>query len=112
MNRLFGWMLAGCMILLTGCGIEVPPEKAAYIGEWQATTMYLLITRDGSVRYKRIEGGVTTSVEGPLKAFDGDNFEVGVGPMSTTFIVNRPPYLDGETWKMQVDGVPLTKTAE
>ena len=33
---------------LYGCGKPVPPEKAAYVGEWQEKTMYLLITQDGS----------------------------------------------------------------
>jgi hypothetical protein len=72
--------------------------------------MYLLITQDGSVKYKRLKDGGTTSVEGPLKGFNGNNFDVGVGPMATTFVVTKPPYQDGEDWKMVVDGLELTKT--
>ena len=97
---------------LFGCGKPVPPEKSAYVGEWQEKTMYLLITQDGSVRYKRLKGGASTSIEGPLKGFDGNNFEVGIGPISTTFLVGKPPYQDGEKWKIVVDGVELTKTAQ
>ena len=97
---------------LIGCGIPVPPEKSAYVGEWQEKTMYLLITQDGSVRYKRLKGGATTSIEGPLKSFDGNNFAVGIGPMSSMFVVDKPPYQDGQTWKMMVDGVELTRTAQ
>ena len=100
-------LLAFCFV---GCGKPVPVEKTAYVGEWQDKTMYLLITQDGSVRYKRLKAGVTTSIEGPLKGFDGDNFEVGIGPMSTTFIVSKPPYQDGAQWKMVVDDVELTRT--
>jgi len=74
--------------------------------------MYLLITKDGSVRYKRLKGGVSTSVEGPLKGFDGNNFEVGIGPMSTTFVVRKPPYQDGGEWKMVVDDMELTRTTK
>jgi len=99
-------------LLLAGCGKPVPPEKSAYVGEWQEKTMYLLITQDGSVRYKRIKGGATSQVEGPLKAFEGDNFAVGIGPMSTTFVVSKPPYQDKGNWKMVVDGVELTKTSD
>jgi len=99
-------------LLLHGCGKPVPQEKSAYVGEWQEKAMYLLITQDGSVSYKRIKGGVTTSVNGPLKDFDGDNFSAGIGPMSTTFVVSRPPYQDKGRWKMVVDGVELTKTAD
>jgi hypothetical protein len=74
--------------------------------------MYLLITQDGSVRYKRLQGGASTSVEGPLKGFVGDNFDVGVGPMKTTFVVSKPPHQEGDKWRMTVDGVELTKTAD
>ena len=97
--------------LLVGCGKPVPPEKLSYVGEWQQPAMYLLITQDGSVKYKRVNGSTTKSIAGPLQGFDGDNFEVGIGPMSTTFVVSKPPYQDGETWKMVVDGVELTRTA-
>jgi hypothetical protein len=97
---------------LAACGKPVPAEKSAYVGEWQTRTMYLLITQDGSVRYKRLKGGASTSVEGPLKGFTGNDFEVGVGPMATTFVVSKPPYQDGERWKMVVDGVELVKTAD
>jgi hypothetical protein len=96
---------------LLGCGKPVPPERVAYVGEWQEKTMYLLITQDGSVRYKRLKGGGTTSVEGPLKGFTGNNFEVGLGPMATTFVVSKPPYQDGDKWKMVVDEVELVKTS-
>jgi hypothetical protein len=97
---------------LLGCGQPVPPDKAAYVGEWQEKTMYLLITQDGSVRYKRLKGGATVSVEGPLKGFAGDNFEVGIGPMTTTFIVSKPPYRDGDGWRMVVDEVDLVRTSD
>lgn len=99
------------LVSLAGCGKPVPQEKSAYVGEWQEKTMYLLITQDGSVRYKRLKAGGTTSVEGPLKGFIGNNFEVGIGPMTTTFVVSKPPYQDGGKWKMVVDEVELVKTA-
>jgi len=95
---------------LGGCGKSVPQEKAVYVGEWQDKAMYLLITQDGSVKYKRLKEGGTTSVEGPLKGFNGNNFDVGVGPMATTFVVSKPPYQVEGQWKMVVDGLELTKT--
>ena len=72
--------------------------------------MYLLITQAGSVSYKRLQRGTTTSVDAPLKRFVGDDVEVGIGPMSTTFLVSKAPYQVGKTWKVVVDGVELTKT--
>ncbi|MEO5672761.1 MAG: hypothetical protein ABIR26_18895 [Ramlibacter sp.] len=101
--------LFALVIALGGCGKPVPADKSAYIGEWQQEAMYLLITADGSVNYKRLRGGSTTTIEGPLRAFDGNNFDVGIGPMSTTFVVSKPPYQADGKWKMVVDGVELTR---
>lgn len=113
MKKVIAPLLAALALSLAACGKPVPADKAAYVGEWQDKTMYLLITQDGSVRYKRLKGGSTTSVDGPLKGFTGDNFEVGVGPMSTTFVVNTPPHqAEDGSWKMVVDEVALTRTAE
>ncbi len=74
---------------LYGCGIQVPADKVQYVGEWQSPEMYLLITQDGSVKYKRIKGGMTKSVSGPLRGFEGDNFIVGLPAVSTTFVVSE-----------------------
>ncbi|PTT87951.1 hypothetical protein DBR42_10660 [Pelomonas sp. HMWF004] len=97
------------VVLLIGCAKPVPTEKASYVGEWNGTAMALLITQDGSVAYRRLEGGVNKSIDGPLKGFEGDNFVVGIGPISTTFIVSSPPHQEGDVWKMTVDGVVLTR---
>src|SRR4051812_28432551 len=75
MNHVKWGFLIGGLLALSGCGKPVPVDKKAYVGEWQEKTMYVLITQDGSVRYKRLKGGASTSVEGPLKGFTGDNFE-------------------------------------
>ena len=95
---------------LVGCAKPLPPEKSSYVGEWQSSTMGLLITQDGHVAYKRLVGpNSSKSVSGPLQAFDGNNFIVGVGPIKTTFVVSAPPHEDRGTWKMTVDGVELTR---
>lgn len=98
--------------LLGACAEPVPVEKLDYVGEWRGFAMALLITPDGSVAYKRLKNGVTTSISGPLKRFEGDNFVVGFGPLSTTFEVSVPPHQDGADWKMTVDGVELTRLQE
>ncbi len=105
-------ILAALGILLCGCGKPVPQEKAAYIGQWQSENMYLNITADGSVNYKRKDGNASTEVNAPIKDFHGNDFDVGVGPMSTTFSVSKPPYQDGAQWKMVIDGVALTKVSD
>ncbi len=101
--------LSALLLILVACAKPVPPEKAAYVGYWKARTMSLLITQDGSVVYKRIKGGVTTSINAPLQGFHGNNFDVGLGSMKTTFVVSMPPHQAKGKWKMTVDGVRLTR---
>ena len=108
-SALAPWLAAA--LFLSACGKPVPAEKAAYVGEWRQPAMYLLITPDGTVKYERLKGGGKTTVEGPLKGFSGDNFDVGLGPIRTTFVVTKPPYEDEGKWKMVVDGVELTRTS-
>ena len=95
--------------LLIGCGQPLPADKAAYAGEWRGQDMSLRITSDGRVDYKRRTGGGNTSISAPIQRFEGDNFVVGVGPLHTTFVVAKPPHLDGGVWKMTVDGVELVR---
>jgi hypothetical protein len=102
-------VLLAASILLSGCGKPVPPDKAAYVGEWQSREMHLSITEDGSVKYKRVSGGVSKSLSAPLRGFEGDNFVVGLPFMSTTFVVAKAPYEQDGRWKMVVDGVTLTR---
>ena len=104
--------VAACLFLLAACGEPLPKSKVGYAGEWQAPSVYLLITPDGRVEYRRQREGGNVSIEAPIKEFEGDNFVVGVGPFTTTFVVSQPPKLgeDGK-WKMTVDGVELTRTS-
>lgn len=102
-------LLAGLAWLLSGCGIPVPEDKADYVGRWQSDNMSLAITAEGRVEYKRIEGAQSTSVNGPIKQFVGDNFEVGVGPLTTVFEVSQPPRKVDGNWVMVVDGEILIR---
>jgi hypothetical protein len=68
-----------------------------------------LLTRDGSVRYKRVRGNTTTSIEEPLRRVEGDNFVLGIPFMSSTFEVSKLPYQEAGTWKIVVDGMELTR---
>ncbi len=96
-------------LLFISCGQPVPPEKISYVGEWKSKEMYLLILPDGSVKYERLKGGATTTVTGPIKEFQGNNFVVGIALIKTTFVVSKPPYQENGVWKMIVDGVELSK---
>jgi hypothetical protein len=95
--------------LVIACAKPIAPERIAYVGEWKADNMRLVITQEGQVRYARVKGGARTTVDAPLKEFDGDDFIVGVGPMKTRFVVTKPPHREGNVWKMTVDGVELVR---
>jgi hypothetical protein len=97
-------------LLLASCAKPLPPEKMEYAGEWLSKEMYLLILEDGTVSYKRLKGGGTVEVNGPIQEFQGDDFVVGFAFIKTTFVVERPPYQEKGIWKMVVDGVELTRS--
>ncbi len=103
------WVAVLFALLLAGCGSPVPSDKAGYVGEWRAKDRVLVITQDGNVRYKRRDGSSNIGIDAPIKRFEGNNFVVGIGPFSTTFVVSKPPYQAGNVWKMVVDGVELLR---
>jgi hypothetical protein len=103
-------LLAG-LLMLSACGQAVPDDKSAYVGQWRAPNMTLLLAKDGTVSYKRVKGTATTTINAPLRRFEGDNFVVGIPFFSTTFEVSKPPYQEAGTWKMVVDGVELTRAS-
>jgi hypothetical protein len=105
-GRLF--LAAVAAILLAACGGPAPAVPPAYVGDWQGTNMRLQIGADGNVVYERKESGKSVSVNAPIKRFEGDNIVVGMGPITTTFVVSRTPQNVDGVWKMTVDGVELT----
>ena len=111
--RIFRTVLLASLFttLFIACAKPLPSDKASYTGEWKGGPVSLLITADGRVKYARKEGNLSKSLEAPLKEFKGDNFVVGVGFMSTEFVVTAPPHEEDGAWKMTVDGIELTRVA-
>jgi hypothetical protein len=108
--RTFKTVLSLLVVLaLAACNKPLPADRAAYAGQWSGAQVSLIITQDGMVDYKTVDGGVNKSINAPIKEFSGNDMVVGVGPMSTTFVIASPPHRVGEAWKMTVDGVELTK---
>jgi hypothetical protein len=100
------------MLALAACAEPLPPDKSNYAGEWRGGSIALLITPDGRAVYERKEGNLSKKLDAPVKEFKGDNFVVGVGFMSTEFVVTAPPHEEHGVWKMTVDGVELTRIAD
>lgn len=108
MNAMRAFALLLCM-LLAACAKPVPPPKATYVGDWRAENMVLQISAEGFVNYERRNGSNRTTINAPIQSVEGDDFVVGVGPFKTKFVVSKPPHLEGNAWKMTVDGVELTR---
>lgn len=92
------------IVLLAACAKPLPPDRQAYAGEWAAPGISLHIFPDGNVEYLREQPGTKISINAPIKAFEGDDFVVGVGPMTTRFDVTAPPQRGPQGWTMTVDG--------
>ena len=110
--NLINILIVAVMLFLSACSSPVPKDKLDYVGEWKSKEMVLLIMKDGTVAYKRFRNGGSTSVNGPIQEFRGDNFVVGFGPISTTFKVSEPPQEVDGVWQMVVDGVRVSKVSE
>jgi hypothetical protein len=90
-------------------GIPLAADKKSYAGTWTSSGITLKISLDGQVDYKKEEGSRKTSITGPIKEFDKDNFVVGFWFMTSTFEVQKTPFQEGERWAMVVDGTKLYK---
>ncbi|HET6264664.1 MAG TPA: hypothetical protein VFD95_07395 [Usitatibacter sp.] len=101
--------LFAAALLLAGCADPIPQDRLAYTGEWEAPNVRLVITPDGHVNYLRQDGGTKVTINAPLKRFDGDNFVVGIGPFTTTFVVQKPPRAVEGRYVMTVDGRELVR---
>jgi hypothetical protein len=109
MKRIAAALAAGFVLFLVACGQPLPPDRLSYVGQWESAQMWLVITPDGRCEYERKAGSGSRSIRGPIQRFVGDDFVVGVGPLSTTFKVAHPPRMVEGKWKMTVDGVELTR---
>ena len=108
MNKLLA--IALTCLLLASCAKSVPTDKLDYVGQWQSPEMSLLILKDGTIAYKRLQHGGSTSINAGIKEFQGDNFVVGILFFTTTFEVSAVTHQVDNQWKMTVDGVELTRT--
>jgi hypothetical protein len=96
-----------------GSASSIPDDKKSYVGDWRASlpngSFRLNIASDGTVNYERKEGSGNRSISGgKISKFIGDDFEVKLLLLSSTFKVTTPPHQDGRLWKMTVDGVEVS----
>ncbi|MDX1802467.1 MAG: hypothetical protein R3292_00200 [Alcanivorax sp.] len=98
------------LLSLTACRKPLPQDRLDYAGYWTADTMVMLVTPGGQVEFKHLVDDVSTHIGGPLKQFQGNDIQVGFGPLVSTLKVDVPPHrqADGQ-WTMTVEGVKLIR---
>ena len=106
-------ILAAVVVALAACSSPPPPgtplDVAAVAGSWRGDHVQLDIDSAGTVHYER-SGTTSLKVSGlALSNLSSTGFDVGVGMLSTHFVINAAPTTAGETTTMTVDGVALTK---
>jgi hypothetical protein len=102
-------LATGLLVSASAWADPVPPDKMAYVGNWQGKDMQLSLSKEGKVTYKRDQPGKKIDLNLDLQGFKGDKFDVGVGFVRSTFVVGKAPHREGGKWKMTVDGVELTR---
>lgn len=102
-------LAAGLLSSTAALAEPVPADKQAFVGNWQGKDMQLSMSKEGKIKYKRNEPGKNLDLSLDLVGFNGNNFDVGVPFLRTTFVVSKPPHREGGKWKMTVDGVELTR---
>jgi hypothetical protein len=109
--RILSSLLLAAGLIASSCAWAdpVPADKLAYVGNWQGKGMQLSLSKEGKVKYKRNEPGKNLDLSLDLLGFNGNNFDVGVPFLRSTFVVSKPPHREGGEWKMTVDGVELTR---
>lgn len=100
------------LTLLVACGLKgvgIPEDKKNYVGTWRNETIELKISEGGRVDYKKSKDGLSSSVNGPIQKYEGNNFVVGALGINTTFVVSEAPKEIDGVWKMTVDGNELAR---
>lgn len=98
-------------VLLSACsGEPVPADRQELVGKWEGPGVTLVITAEGHCDYVLVEGS-RTSLNAPIKSWSDDGFVVGVGPISTTFVIDVAPHAKGDPprWHVTVDGRELIR---
>lgn len=104
-NRSLGVVvLVALLSLLISCAdpTPVPPDKLEYVGIWVASDRFISLFANGRLEYKEKLGfGMHNRTESNFR-FEGNIIK---SDMFASFVVDKPPWKDGDKWKMKMDGV-------
>jgi hypothetical protein len=83
-------------------------SKKEYAGHWEGGGVTLDVSSTG-VSYEKKSGNTSTSINGSLDHFEGDDIVVKILIATATIKVSSPPTKVGADWKMTVEGVEVTR---
>jgi len=110
-------LCASSALALTACDLSgfltaiqpVAPPSTDYVGEWETVGVDLVIYEDGTLSYETRSGNLTKTLNAPILTWGEQGFDAGIGPIVVEFTVNEAPHLDGDIWKMTVNGKELER---
>lgn len=82
--------------------------KKEYAGHWEGGGVTLDIS-SSAVSYVNKQGNTSTTLNGTLDHFEGDDIVIKILIPTSTLKVTSPPTLVGGEWKMTVEGVEVTR---
>jgi hypothetical protein len=108
---LFSTDRAGAPATRVEIGDAIPETKRTYVGQWEGPSTSVRITETARfVFFQRTDGGIR-SFATKIRAFAGDDLVLAA--YQEQFVpVQRPPYREGDTWRMTLEGVTLERVGD
>lgn len=79
-----------------------------WVGTWEGGGKTLRIGPTGTAEYEEKLPGSSEKLNGSV-SFDGGDMIIDVLVMKKRMHVDKPPHLDGATWKATIDGVEVER---
>ena len=79
-----------------------------WVGTWEGGGKTLSIGPTGTAKYQEKTKGSSEELNGAV-SFDGADMVIDVLVMKKHMHIDKPPHLDGATWKATLDGVEVER---
>jgi hypothetical protein len=79
-----------------------------WVGTWEGGGKTLHVGPTGTADYEEKRPGSSEKLNGSV-SFDGGDMVIDVLVMKKRMHVDKPPHLDGATWKATIDGVEIER---
>lgn len=80
-----------------------------WVGLWQGPHSSLQVNNLGNALFVHNDGSFSVRASGPLQILDENRISIGAGPNAVILKLGMPPHAEGQSMKMLLDGVELSK---